>query len=128
MAVLGLCCSSWAFSSCGGFSCCRAQVLGHVGFRGCGTWVPQLQSQAVAHRLCSCAHGLSCSATCGIFPDPRPPVLAGRFLITGPRGKSICAPCFSDSTDLLCCFPCPRCLSLSSECHTSWLCRVSSDL
>ena len=47
MAVLGLCCGSWAFSgwgkwafsSCGGFSCCRAQVLGHVGFSSCGTWV-----------------------------------------------------------------------------------------
>ena len=36
--------------------------------------------------------GLSCSATCGIFPDqesnPRPPALTGGFLTTGPPGKS----------------------------------------
>ena len=38
------------------------------------------------------AHGLSCSAACGIFPDqgsnPCPPALAGGFLTTGPPGKS----------------------------------------
>ena len=31
-------CSAWA-SHCGGFSCCRPQALGHVGFSSCGTWV-----------------------------------------------------------------------------------------
>ena len=25
-------------SHCGGFSCCRAQALGHVGFSNCDTW------------------------------------------------------------------------------------------
>ena len=24
----------------GGFSCCRAQALGHVGFPSCGVWAP----------------------------------------------------------------------------------------
>ena len=52
MAVLGLRCYTWAFSSCceqgllsscsagpshcSGFSGCGAQALGHKGFRGCG--------------------------------------------------------------------------------------------
>ena len=68
LAVLSLCCCTWAFSSCdglgllsccnawashsGGFSCCRKQVLGHVG------------SLAVAH-------GLSWPMACGIFPKQR---------------------------------------------------------
>ena len=42
-------CGAWA-SSCSGFSCCRAQAQGRVGF----TVV---------------AHGLSCPRACGIFPD-----------------------------------------------------------
>ena len=25
-------------SHCGGFSCCRVQVLGHTGFSSCGSW------------------------------------------------------------------------------------------
>ena len=53
LAVLGLCCCPWAFSCCsewrllsscwvwishcGGFSCCGAQILGHVGFRSCSS-------------------------------------------------------------------------------------------
>ena len=53
LAVLGLLCCAWVFSSfgrrglrssccvgtshCGGFSC-RAQAPGHVGFSGCGSW------------------------------------------------------------------------------------------
>ena len=57
-------------SHCGGFSCCEARAL--------GMWA----SVVVAHRLSSCglcrlqsagsvvvAHGLSCSAARGIFPD-----------------------------------------------------------
>ena len=39
------------------------------------------------------AHGLSCSAACGIFPDegsnPVCPALAGGFLTTAPPGKSL---------------------------------------
>ena len=38
------------------------------------------------------AHGLSCYASCGIFPDqgsdPCPLALAGGFLTTAPPGKS----------------------------------------
>ena len=35
------------------------------------------------------AHGLSCSAACGVFRDQGSnPALAGRFLTTGPPGKS----------------------------------------
>ena len=86
LAVLGLCCYSGFFSSCGewgllsgcgarashcaGFSCCRAQAL--------GTWT----SVVVAHGLKSTGsivvvHGLSCSMACGIFPDQgwNPPLL-----------------------------------------------------
>ena len=52
--MLGLCCCTWAFSSCdeqgllsscsawashcGGFSCCGARALGHAVVSGCGTW------------------------------------------------------------------------------------------
>ena len=72
MAVLGLCCCTWAFSSCGegrarstlhcgawashcgGFSCCGARALGAQasvvvapGFSSCGSW-------SLEHRLSSC--------------------------------------------------------------------------
>ena len=39
-------CGSWA-SYCGGFSCCRAQALGHVSFNSSG-------SRALEHRLNNC--------------------------------------------------------------------------
>ena len=42
-------CGAWA-SHCGGLSCCRARALG-------------VQASVVV------AHGLSCSAACGILPD-----------------------------------------------------------
>ena len=48
--------------SLGGFSCCRTWALGHTGFSSWGT-------RALEHRLSNCAHGLSCSTTCVIFPD-----------------------------------------------------------
>ena len=57
----------------GGFSGCRAQALGHTGFSSCGSW------SLIAR---------------GMWNLPRPgikpvsPALAGRFLITGPPGKS----------------------------------------
>ena len=28
-------------SRCSGFSCCRAQALGHTGFSSCGSWAQQ---------------------------------------------------------------------------------------
>ena len=67
LAALGLCCCTWAFSSCGerellivavhrlliagashrgGFSCCRARALG------------ARASVVAAHGLSSCGHGL----------------------------------------------------------------------
>ena len=66
LAALGLCCSAWAFSSCGkwgilfscepwashcgGFSCCRAWALGCAGFSSCGF-------QALESRLSSYGKG-----------------------------------------------------------------------
>ena len=63
LAVLGLRCCTWVFSSCcewglllscsaqashcGGFFCCGAQALGHAGFSSCN-------SQALEHRVNSC--------------------------------------------------------------------------
>ena len=38
---------------------CRAWALEHTGFSSCGTWAPETVV----------AHGLSCSAACGVFPD-----------------------------------------------------------
>ena len=88
MAVLGLCCCTQPFSDCkewgllfscsmrashcGGFSCCRAWALTHVG------------SVVVLHWL-------SCPMACGNLPGPGiEPVLsalAGRFLTNGPPGS-----------------------------------------
>ena len=50
-------CGAWT-SHCGGFSWSRAWALGWVGFSSCDA-----AGSVVA------AHGLSCSAPCGIFPD-----------------------------------------------------------
>ena len=74
----------------------------------CGEWAPERTvSVVVAHGLSSCgmwasehvssvvvAHGLSCPAACGILLprlgiEPAFPALEGRFLTTGPRGKSL---------------------------------------
>ena len=53
-------------SHCGGFSCCRARasVVVARGLSSCGSW-------DLERRLSIVAHGLSCSAACGIFPDQR---------------------------------------------------------
>ena len=59
MAVLGLCCCTWAFSNCGvrGFHCssfpgCRAEAQ--------GVWA-----------LVILAHGPNCFSARGVFPDQR---------------------------------------------------------
>ena len=45
-------------------SCCRGWALGGVGFSSWGSW-------ALEPKLSNCgAHRLSCSAACGIFPNP----------------------------------------------------------
>ena len=71
LAVLGLCCwvhfslavASRGYSNCGAWaSHRRAWVLGCM---GSVAGAPQLQSTDSV----VVAHGLSCSATCGIFPD-----------------------------------------------------------
>ena len=78
-------------SHCRGFSCCGAWALGAQasvvvarGLSSCGLWALEL-------RLSSVAHGLSCSAACGIFPgpgiEPMSLALAGGFLTTVPPGK-----------------------------------------
>ena len=67
-----LLCSEWA-SYCGGFSCCGAQALVCKGFSSCST-----QAQL--------PFGLWDLPRLGIKPVS--PALAGRFLTTGPPGKS----------------------------------------
>ena len=58
LAVLGLCCCARAFSSCGerGLLFMRCAAFA----RALGVWASVVV-----------AHGLSCSAACGIFPDQR---------------------------------------------------------
>ena len=73
LAVLGLHCCAWAFSSCG------KQGLLFVAVRGlliavvslcCGAQALGMRAAVVVARgLSSVARGLSCSAACGIFPD-----------------------------------------------------------
>ena len=65
LAVLGLHCCSWAFSSCSEWGLLSSLV------RGLPVAVTSL---VVEHRLSSTgsvvlAHGLSCFTACGIFPD-----------------------------------------------------------
>ena len=59
-------------SRCGGFSCCRAWALEHVGFSTCGTGTQLL-------------HGMWNLPGQGI--EPVSPTLAGGYLITGLLGK-----------------------------------------
>ena len=49
-------------SNCGGFSCCRAQVLGHTAYNS-------FSSRVLEHRLKSCGTWGSCFMACGIFSD-----------------------------------------------------------
>ena len=88
--------SSWQCRAarCGGFSCCRAEALGHVGFSGCSAWAqePQPHPQALEHRLSSC--GTRAYLPRSMWNLPRPglepvsPRLADRFLTSGPPRKS----------------------------------------
>ena len=106
LAALGLCCCTWAFSSCGkwgllfvavsrhcdAFSCCgvralgaRASVVVARGLSICG-------SRALVRRLSSC--GAWAQLLCGTWALPGPglkpvsPALAGGLLTTAPPGKS----------------------------------------
>ena len=63
-------------SHCSGFSCCRARALKHLGFSSCDS-----QTQWPRGMLSLSGPGI----------EPVSPVLAGRFLTTGPPGKSLSA-------------------------------------
>ena len=71
-------------SHCGGFSCCRAQALGHTGFCSCGT-------RALECSLSSCGawaqlfHNMQDYRGSGIKPMSL--ALAGGFFATEPPGK-----------------------------------------
>ena len=91
----GLHCCVWAFPSscaqashCCGFSCCGAWALERVGFSSCSWW-------AIEHRLGSCSAQAYLPCSMWNFPSrdwTHVPALAGRFLTTGPPGKSM--PCY----------------------------------
>ena len=66
LAALGLRCCARALSSCserGATLCCGAQASHGGGFSCCGSRALERVDSVVV------AHGLSCSAACGIFPD-----------------------------------------------------------
>ena len=107
LAVLGLRCCAWAFSSCGerGYSSLRCmgfslrwllllQSTGsrHAGFSSGGSWAQQCGSWALERRLSSCGtqaqllHGLWDLLRPGL--KPMSPALAGGFLTTAPPRKS----------------------------------------
>ena len=84
---MGLRCCARAFSSCGKQGLLFVAVLGlliAVASR-CGAQALGARASVVV------AHGLSCSAACGIFPRPEiesvSPALAGGFLTSAPPGK-----------------------------------------
>ena len=70
------------------FGCVWVLVAARGIFR-CGVWAPESVGSVVVLR------GLSCPAACGILVprpgfEPPSPELEGRFLSTGPLGKSLC--------------------------------------
>ena len=78
LAVLGLCCCPWAFSSrpvrashCAGFCCCRAQAAGCVGFGDCGARAWELWHMGPA------------SSCMGDHPGPGIEPVSPTFLTTG---------------------------------------------
>ena len=97
LAVLGLCCCTQAFSSCGepGATLCCGALTSHCGGFACcgaralGAWA----SVVVAHGLSSC--GTWAQLLRGMWDIPRPgfepvsPALAGRFLTSVPPGKPL---------------------------------------
>ena len=86
LAVLGLHCCMWAFSSCseqashrGSSSCCRAQAPGHVGLSSCSTWALWLRHTGLV------APSMWASPGSGMGPVSR--AVTGGFFTTGPLGK-----------------------------------------
>ena len=101
LAVLGLHCCMWAFSSCGGWGILFVAMHGLlirwllllrstgsrlVGFSSCGSW-------ALERRLSSCGTRAYLFRSMWDLPrpglEPMSPALAGRFLTTVPPGKSL---------------------------------------
>ena len=64
-------------SHCSGFSCCRAQALGHAGFHSCSPWAPE-------HRLNSC--GTRVKLLCSMWT--RVSCIGGGFFTTEPTGTA----------------------------------------
>ena len=87
MAVLGLRFCARALSSCGEQGPLFIAVRGPLTVAASLVGEHKLQTR----RLSSVAHGPSCSAAWGTFPDqgsePVSPALAGRFSTTVPPGK-----------------------------------------
>jgi len=85
LVVLGLlCCTGFSLVvASGGYSLavvcrllvavtfrCGARALGCMGFSSCSTWASVVAAPAVkSTRSTVAANGLSCRASCGIFPD-----------------------------------------------------------
>ena len=102
LAVLGLCCHTWAFSSygewgllstcdawashCSGFSCWEAWALGCAGFSTWNTWALDRGSFNSYGPWASLLQSMWDLPGPGIKPVS--PTLAGGFLTTGPPGKS----------------------------------------
>ena len=92
LAVLGLRCHTWAFSSCSS----RAPLHGGVpasrcgGFSCCGAEVPGTQASVAAmHGSAVTVHGLGCSTVCAWTRDGiRVPYTGRRFQSTIPPGKT----------------------------------------
>ena len=100
LALLGLCCCTRAFSSCGawashcgGFSCCGAQALGAWASVVAARGLSSCGSRALERRLSSC--GARAQLLRGMWDLLGPglkatsPALAGGFLTTAPPGKSL---------------------------------------
>ena len=89
LVVLGLCCCEWTFSGFreqGLLSNCSAQAPHCGGFSHFGVWAFDYAGSVAV------GHGLSCSATCGIFLDQGsntcPLPWQGDSYLTVPPGKS----------------------------------------
>ena len=91
LAVLGLHCCTWAFSSCGKQSTLQ---VGCTSFSSCGAQALECKASVVAmHGLRFVILGLSCPAACEILVpgpgiEPVSPALEGRLQTTGPSGMS----------------------------------------
>ena len=109
MAVLGFCCCTQAFTSCGEWGllflavrrfliamaslCCRAWALGTRASVVVARGLSSCGSQALEHRISSCGARVYLLRSMWDLPgpgiEPVSPVLADGFLTTAPPGKSL---------------------------------------